>query len=326
MRKNFGVAALLVACYYLFAGPVRADHAVDFDTSFPSFGYSYDYAGHGAAVDSVDPPPYTAIDDSDQVSSTYDVTTGPTAKATFDTSTWNLPPDNTYTYAGFGLGVGLFLPEDQRLTSGMLSDYTVSFDAWVTGYDEFDDGLNTDLNVLIQTPDNEDPSDPDTDAEQVNIGVNANNLGNLSEQPRLTTMSQHFEIDLDDLHSFGGDYDFATSFADVFILILQLQPNVNANEIGLDNDTMIFIDNVKFEGAFATGTPEGDYDGDGDADGNDFLVWQRGESPEGMTTGDLDQWKAGFGQGAGVSAVPEPTSSMLAAAATAVLIVPRRRR
>ena len=80
--------------------------------------------------------------------------------------------------------------------------------------------------------------------------------------------------------AFGGDFDFATSFADVFILILQLQPNVNANEVGLDNDTMIFVDNVKFEGAFASSSPGGDYDGDGDADGNDFLVWQRGESPD----------------------------------------------
>jgi hypothetical protein len=202
----------------------------------------------------------------------------------------------------------------------------VSFDAWVTGYDEFDDGLLTDLNVLIQTPDNEDPSDPDTDAEQVNIGVNGSNLGNLPGQPRLTTMSQHFEIDLDDLASFGGDFDFATSFADVFILILQLQPNVNANEIGLDNDTMIFVDNVRFAGAFATGAPGGDYDVDGDVDGNDFLLWQRGESPEGMTTGDLDQWKAGFGLGGSASAVPEPACLLIAATATGLLGKRRPRR
>jgi hypothetical protein len=321
MRNNVAAVALHLACFFWLVAPAHADHAVDFDTTFPSFGYSYDYAGHGAAADSVDPPPYTAIDDSDQVSSTYDVTTGPAAKATFDASAWNIPPDATYTYAGFGLGVGLFLPEDQRLTSGMLSDYTVSFDAWATGYDEFDDGLNTDLNVLIQTPDNEDPSDPDTDAEQVSIGVNADNLGNLPQRPLLTTTPQHFEIDLDDLADFGGDYDFATSFADVFILILQLQPNVNADEIGLDNDTMIFIDNVKFAGAFATGTPGGDYDGDGDVDGNDFLFWQLGQSPNGATAGDLDQWKAGFGQGGGASAVPEPTGALLAATAIGLLAV-----
>jgi hypothetical protein len=290
--------------------------------TFPSFGYSYSYAGHGSP-----PPDYAPIDDSPQVSATYDVTTGPTAKGTFDTSTWNIPPDSTYTYAGFGLGIGLFLPEDQRPTSGMLSDYTVSFDAWVTGYDELDDGLNTDLNVLIQTPDNEDPSDPDTDAEQVNIGVNGGNLGNLPAQPKLTTMPQHFEIDLDDLHSFGGDYDFATSCADVFILILQLQPNVNANEIGLDNDTMIFVDNVKFEGAFASSSPGGDYDGDGDADGNDFLVWQRGGSPDPLSPADLDAWKASFGQAAPISAIPEPGCFALAAAALAgPLLIGRARR
>jgi hypothetical protein len=327
MRNNVGAIAALWACFFCLAALVHADHSVDFDTTFPSFGYSYSYAGHGAPADSVDPPPYEAIDDSSQVSATYDVTTGPAAKATFDTSAWNIPPDATYTYAGFGLGVGLFLPEDQRLTSGMLSDYTVSFDAWVTGYDESDDGLNTDLNVLIQTPDNEDPSDPDTDAEQVSIGVNAGNLGNLPEQPRLTTTPQHFDIALNDLADFGGDYDFATSFADVFILILQLQPNVNANEIGLDNDTMIFIDNVTFAGAFATGTPGGDYDGNGQVDGNDFLFWQLGQSPNGMTPGDLDQWKAGFGQAVGASAVPEPTCALLAAAAMCLLAMrPRSAR
>jgi hypothetical protein len=328
IRKLLAIASTTVLCLVVSAAPVRGQttHGADFDTTFPSFGYSYDYAGHGAPADSEDPPPYTAIDDSDQVSASYDVTTGPAAKGTFDTSMWNIPPDSTYTYAGFGLGVGLFLPEDQRPTSGMLSDYTVSFDAWVTGYDEFDDGLNTDLNVLIQTPDNEDPSDPDTDAEQVNIGVNGGNLGNLPEQPHLTTMPQHFEIDLDDLASFGGDFDFATSFADVFILILQLQPNVNANEIGLDNDTMIFVDNVKFEGAFATGSPGGDYDGDTDVDGNDFLVWQRGESPEAFSAADLDAWKMNFGQTAPAAAIPEPGCFAIMAAALAGPALTRRRR
>jgi hypothetical protein len=206
----------------------------------------------------------------------------------------------------------------------MLSDYTVTFDAWVTGYDLLDDGLNTDLNVLIQTPDDD---DPDTGAEQVSIGVNGGNLGNLPAQPLLTTDPQTFTINFADLAPMSADYDFATSFADVFILILQLQPNVNANEIGIDNDTMLFIDNVKFAGAFAVPAAGGDYDGDTDVDGNDFLVWQRGESPDALSAADLDAWKASFGQPAGVSAVPEPGCfTLAAAAATAFTLTARRRR
>jgi hypothetical protein len=205
----------------------------------------------------------------------------------------------------------------------MLSDYTVTFDAWVTGYDPLDDGLNTDLNVLIQTPDDD---DPDTGAEQVSIGVNGGNLGNLPAQPLLTTDPQTFTINFADLAPMSADYDFATSFADVFILILQLQPNVNANEIGIDNDTMLFIDNVKFAGAFAVPAAGGDYDGDTDVDGNDFLIWQRGQSPESLSVADLDAWKASFGQPAGISAVPEPGCvALTAVAALAFSLAPRRR-
>ncbi len=318
MQRVLAAIVLSTLTLALTAARVEADHQVDFDTTFPSFGYSYDYSGYGD-------PTFAPIDTSDQVSSTYDVTTPPAAKATFDTTMWNIPPDSTYTYAGFGLGVGLVLPEDQRLTSGMLSDYTVKFDAWVTGYDEADDGLNTDLNVLIQTPDNPDESDPDTDAEQVNIGANGGNLGNLPEQPRLTTTSQSFTINFGDLASMGtDDFDFTTAFEDVFILILQLQPNVNANEIGIDNDTMIFIDNIRFEGAFATGSLTGDYDVDSDVDGNDFLIWQRGESPNGLDSGDLDQIRMNFGQSALVSAIPEPNGLVLLAAVALGLLVSRR--
>jgi hypothetical protein len=317
LQKAAAIAIVVIIFSSMAPRRGHADYLIDFDTTFPNFGYSYAYAGHGAPVDSVDPPPYTAIDDSDQVLATYDVTTGPAAKATFDTTMWNIPPDATYTYAGVGLGVGLVLPGDGHPTSGMLSDYTVKFDAWVTGYNEADDGLNTDLNVLIQTPDDE---DPDTGAEQVSIGANGGNPGNLPELPRLTTTPQSFTINFGDLAPMGtNDYDFATSFADVFILILQLQPNVNADEVGIDNDTMLFVDNVRFEGAFATGALGGDYDADLDVDGNDFIIWQRGESPESLGAGDLDAIIANFGQSpAAAAAIPEPGFAGL----TIILILP----
>src|SRR5262245_39274161 len=39
----------------------------------------------------------------------------------------------------------------------------------------------------------------------------------------------------------------------------------------------------------------GDFDGDGDVDGRDFLVWQRGGSPNPLSAGDLAQWQANYG-------------------------------
>ncbi|MDZ4657670.1 MAG: hypothetical protein SH868_08830 [Bythopirellula sp.] len=59
----------------------------------------------------------------------------------------------------------------------------------------------------------------------------------------------------------------------------------------------------------------GDFDGDGDIDGRDFLAWQRGESPDPFSAGDLAEWKANYGPGplAASVAVPEPKSSLLLA-------------
>ncbi|MBX3433679.1 MAG: PEP-CTERM sorting domain-containing protein [Pirellulales bacterium] len=63
------------------------------------------------------------------------------------------------------------------------------------------------------------------------------------------------------------------------------------------------------------GTP-GDFDGDGDVDGSDFLRWQRGLSPNGATSTDLNIWRSHFGAAVpsvagSLVAIPEPTSWML---------------
>lgn len=57
--------------------------------------------------------------------------------------------------------------------------------------------------------------------------------------------------------------------------------------------------------------PAGDYTGDGKVDGADFLKWQRGESPNPTSAGDLATWQANYGAGgalAAATAVPEPGS------------------
>lgn len=49
----------------------------------------------------------------------------------------------------------------------------------------------------------------------------------------------------------------------------------------------------------------GDFDGDGDVDGQDFLLWQRGESLTPLSAEDLAAWRAHY-QSTTVHAVPEP--------------------
>jgi hypothetical protein len=56
-----------------------------------------------------------------------------------------------------------------------------------------------------------------------------------------------------------------------------------------------------------------DFDGDGYVDGRDFLAWQRGESPNRLSAGDLALWQEQFGgsQLTATIAVPEPSGHML---------------
>lgn len=103
------------------------------------------------------------------------------------------------------------------------------------------------------------------------------------------------------------------------------------------------------QGLGSASSLDGDFDGDGDVDGRDFLVWQRGGSPNQLSAGDLALWQGSFGGGGGgsnppetefrigsivfdntagtavVAAVPEPTSGILLIMASYGLISCRRR-
>jgi hypothetical protein len=75
----------------------------------------------------------------------------------------------------------------------------------------------------------------------------------------------------------------------------------------------------------------GDFNGDQVVNGADFLSWQRGDSPNALTAGDLTTWKYSFGNsyvsGAGaVSGIslPEPTSVVLMLGAFASMTCWRR--
>ncbi len=72
----------------------------------------------------------------------------------------------------------------------------------------------------------------------------------------------------------------------------------------------------------------GDFHGDGDVDGNDFLMWQRGESPLPLSQSDLDDWKANYGATAGpiasAATVPEPATAIMLVLGMAALLFRRQ--
>ena len=73
----------------------------------------------------------------------------------------------------------------------------------------------------------------------------------------------------------------------------------------------------------------GDFDDDGDVDGDDFLTWQRGGSPNPLSGDDLANWQSKFGDPpalvADSTAVPEPSALLLLIVGGTPLLAQRRR-
>ncbi len=81
---------------------------------------------------------------------------------------------------------------------------------------------------------------------------------------------------------------------------------------GLEFDIVYNAQSVVLEVIASSGGLEGDFDFDGDVDGADFLVWQRGESPDPLSETDLNDWQTNYGSPGSLSeistAVPEPAT------------------
>lgn len=72
-------------------------------------------------------------------------------------------------------------------------------------------------------------------------------------------------------------------------------------------------------------TPDADFDHDGDVDGADFLNWQRGESPDPISAGDLAVWQAQFGTSSPSASVPESSTGLLGLLAAVGIFWKRKR-
>lgn len=107
---------------------------------------------------------------------------------------------------------------------------------------------------------------------------------------------------------------------------------VDTNQLGIflgtaTNDGAIYqIDNFRLLTEVVDSMP-GDFNKDGQVDGRDFLVWQRGGSPNPQSAGDLAEWQAAYGGGGNLSAVtaavPEPSSALLIAVSLLALGIRR---
>lgn len=93
----------------------------------------------------------------------------------------------------------------------------------------------------------------------------------------------------------------------------QVRVGLRVDDVMANVDPPGSFQNADFDDFSLTAVVSGDFDNDGDVDGRDFLVWQRGESPNPLSASDLALWQSSYGAGglAAVSAVPEPSTALL---------------
>lgn len=89
---------------------------------------------------------------------------------------------------------------------------------------------------------------------------------------------------------------------------------LNLTDFDFTGDDFFDAADVAFLDNLVNGGLTGDFNSDSRVDGGDFLLWQRGGSPNPFSASDLEDWENNYGMTAlrgAVSAVPEPTSMVL---------------
>lgn len=318
-HRRFLLVALMAS---LFSGASFAQQlfSLDFDPAtldpgtgtFPgTYGYGYTYAGYGPADCSMNIPATAA-----ELGSSWNH--NGSANATADYSLWtDAAPGGPaevgvacWNYAGYGVGVGRLLAyTDQasgnliyteQFTSNDLSQYSITFDAWVEGLSDGSvnpvvTSVDATMNIQFQAPDGAGGF-----ASELTIGT-TNNLvnsidtaidGNFGSLISLTATPQTFTIPLDSLYELSSEltdptmgegannwqvqggtgpgsyaaWQASTFWSDTAQFQFQIQPAGDAATFGLDADNVVHIDNYSLTAPFmaiASGLAC-DFDADGE--------------------------------------------------------------
>ncbi|TWU22571.1 PEP-CTERM sorting domain-containing protein [Bythopirellula polymerisocia] len=137
-----------------------------------------------------------------------------------------------------------------------------------------------------------------------------------------------------DMDGLNGDDNIFSQYSSAGTAVLGFWDLFSSIALDPDGGNFVIYDNLEFEVADANDVPDqmaylvangflistglaGDFDGDNDVDGNDFLSWQRGNSPNGVpgvsvSAADLAEWQGAYAPlTAAATAVPEPGSLLL---------------
>lgn len=172
---------------------------------------------------------------------------------------------------------------------------------------------------------------------QYNIDFNSNGAAN---EPRISDQLGHLDVSDTSVIRMGLDPFFQGILTDPVqyqsVFLDMYQALVDAGNITANNGTATPILSLETDGTlywFQIAAPSvvipGDFDGDSDVDGRDFLIWQRGESPNSLSAEDLADWQNNYGVG-GLQAItsiaiPEPTTMAFVLTGLGSLLVTRRR-
>jgi hypothetical protein len=139
--------------------------------------------------------------------------------------------------------------------------------------------------------------------------------------------------DNDSNANFGPPVDMALPSTSLQAILFDGAPGdpstTNLADYILTPGAATFINNAGTSFTLVAPEPEtGDFDDDGDIDGQDFLKWQRGESPNPLSAEDLALWQDEYGTTplTAAIAVPEPTTVALIFGSLACLRLVSRRR
>ena len=126
---------------------------------------------------------------------------------------------------------------------------------------------------------------------------------------------EHFEMVLNPVD------ESSTPVIDNVLTDILNQGGAKMKAVSIRGDQMdgspAFFDNLRVGLSFNSVTALlADFDQDGDVDGDDFLIWQCGESPNPLSPLDLDEWQKYFGTISGSippisTEVPEPTTGII---------------